>query len=116
MSGRVWNDQNNNGLQELPEEAGLPNLDVYLDPATLRTMAPAAHPQRLITRTDASGDYRFDVAPGSYVVSVSDPAGYWPTTHTSVDVTLELHVTVIVNVGYYKPPFSLYLPVITRNR
>jgi len=66
----VWEDSNGNGVQD-SGEAGLANVTVQLKDVDGHVVST--------TTTDASGNYHFDVNPGTYSVSVQAPAGYAPT-------------------------------------
>ncbi len=70
----VWNDANANGIQDAGE-IGLTNLTV-----TLTGTDGAGNAVSLTTLTDTNGNYSFSVAPGTYTVAVTTPAGYAPTT------------------------------------
>jgi hypothetical protein len=95
-------------------EEGIPGLTVTLESA----QAPALRPgDRRETTTDDNGYYRFDeVSPGSYVVTVSVPIGYRPTTATGAAVA------VVANAIVSVPPIGLcrltaqrwYLPLVLR--
>jgi protocatechuate 3,4-dioxygenase beta subunit len=74
LGNRVWNDVNNNGIDNT--EAGIAGLTVNLykddnndnvaDGASIAT-----------TTTNATGNYNFsNLAPGNYIVGVTPPAGY----------------------------------------
>jgi LPXTG-site transpeptidase (sortase) family protein len=65
----VWNDLNNNGIQDAGE-AGIPGVTVHLLDSTGTTTLAT-------TTTDASGLYHFtNLAPGTYRVSFVPPSGY----------------------------------------
>jgi hypothetical protein len=77
--------------------------------------SPAVHlREHRETATDRNGYYRFDeVSSGSYVVTVSVPAGYRPTTAIGATVTAVANVVVSVPpIGLYQPPAHLYLPLV----
>jgi uncharacterized repeat protein (TIGR01451 family) len=69
----VWNDLNDNGVQD----AGEPGISGVTLTITGTTGAGVAVSQT--TTTDASGHYSFTEAPGTYSVAVTTPAGYVPT-------------------------------------
>jgi len=70
------------------------------------------HEERTVV-TDADGYYRFeDVLPGEHVIQVQSPAGRWPTTNTSVEITTALHQTLSVSFGFYRPPALSFVPLI----
>jgi hypothetical protein len=112
VEGYVWDDQNANGLWDEGEE-GLPGLIVTLEPAQALALRLG---ERRETATDEDGHYWFDdVLPGDYIVTVSDPANYWPTTATRVTVRVAANVIVSVPpVGFHRPPVLWYLPLILR--
>lgn len=69
IGDRVWNDLNNNGIQD-PGEPGLPNITV--------TLFESGNPTPIATTTtDANGIYTFDnLPPGTYEVVFSRPDGF----------------------------------------
>ncbi|WP_432377511.1 SdrD B-like domain-containing protein [Duganella sp. P38] len=71
IGDRVWEDSNHNGVQDAGE-AGIAGVTVNL--------LDASGNQVGTTTTDASGNYHFSVAPGTYSVAVVAPAGYLATT------------------------------------
>ncbi len=95
IGDHVWIDANGDGVQD-PGEAGIPNVTVmlYTDPdgnGVYDTVAGT-------TTTDAAGNYIFDNLPaGSYVVSVTPPAGYNQTGDP--DDTLDNRTTSPVVLG-----------------
>jgi LPXTG-site transpeptidase (sortase) family protein len=73
----VWNDTNNNGLQDAGEP-GIPGVTVTLYDSTGTTVIGTP------TTTDANGYYHFtNLAPGNYVVGFTLPSGYSFTTQYS---------------------------------
>ncbi|MEZ6143518.1 MAG: SdrD B-like domain-containing protein, partial [Zavarzinella sp.] len=75
VSGRVFFDRNNNGLQD-PGDAGIPNVVMNL----VGTDANGA-PVNLNTTTDANGDYIFrELVGGTYVINETQP-----TTPPNID-------------------------------
>lgn len=75
LTGRVWDDDNEDGLQD-PEEGGTPGVTVTL--SSYGGLGPIAS-----AVTDADGIYSFrSVAPGSYTLAVVEdtlPMGSFPT-------------------------------------
>ena len=64
----VWNDVNNNGVQDTGE-AGIPNVTVRLLDCASNTV--------MTTTTDSTGHYGFSVTnPGNYMVQFVPPAGF----------------------------------------
>jgi len=70
LGDRVWHDSNMNGIQDAGE-AGLGGVTVKLKNAAGNVIAS--------TVTDASGNYNFNVDPGTYSISVVAPKGYLAT-------------------------------------
>ncbi|WP_198320983.1 SdrD B-like domain-containing protein [Azohydromonas aeria] len=70
LGDRVWLDANGNGRQDAGE-AGIAGVTVQLKSSTGTVLQT--------TTTDASGNYSFSVAAGTYVVSIVAPAGYQVT-------------------------------------
>ena len=81
IGDRVWNDANQNGVQDAGE-AGLPGVAVRL----LKDGSPFA-----TTTTDANGHYTFNgLCPGNYTVDVDTPAGFAASpTGGTPDTTLD---------------------------
>ncbi len=83
----VWADGDGDGLQD-PGEPGLAGVKVYVDSNNNGVWDPG-EPYDV---TDANGDYRiYGLTPGSYTVRTDPatyPAGYLPTTASSLNVTL----------------------------
>jgi protocatechuate 3,4-dioxygenase beta subunit len=68
----VWHDENGNGLQDLPEEEGIPGVRVELKDRALNVLAS--------TETDENGNYRFDgLPPDDYVVELITPPCFVPS-------------------------------------
>ncbi len=81
LGDRVWLDLNGNGLQDAGE-AGVAGVTLQL-----RTTAGAV---LQTTMTDADGDYQFDVAAGSYQVSIVLPTGYLLTgKNAGADISID---------------------------
>ena len=81
IGDRVWNDLNNNGVQDAGE-IGMPGVTVRLN----RDGSPVSS-----TTTDASGNYAFlGLCPGNYSVDVVTPAGFNPSpTFGTPDTALD---------------------------
>lgn len=108
IAGHVWEDEDRDG-QRGSGERGIPGQKVTLDPGFIQVLTMGERG----TVTDAHGYYQFrDVAPGVHVLKAQCPAGYWPTTSTRVKVLVDLHQTVEVSFGFYRPPVMLYLPLV----
>ena len=68
VCGFVWNDTNNNGVQDAGE-SGIEGAVVSLDSLD----------SNLVAATDAGGFYYFSVGPGEYVIAVQIPPGTQPS-------------------------------------
>jgi hypothetical protein len=90
ISGKVFHDTNNNGVQDAGE-AGIAGVTVTLNGTGQ-------------TRTTAGdGSYSFEqLLPGNYSVSVSVPDGYVNTTPTTVSCSLGAGSTCTANFGILK--------------
>jgi uncharacterized repeat protein (TIGR01451 family) len=90
ISGRVWNDANNDGDDESGAEAGFENVTVelYQDPNGNGVIDPG-EPRIGATSTDANGDYRFSGVQGNgtedYIVRVTDENGVLSGTTTTYE-------------------------------
>jgi hypothetical protein len=86
ISGRVWNDENKDGIMDA-SEGGLGGVGV-----SLRVFAGDINEPRLIrvATTDPDGQYRFDSLPAAgYVVSIAlSTISLFPTTPTEIHVLL----------------------------
>ncbi|HKW13185.1 MAG TPA: SdrD B-like domain-containing protein [Candidatus Krumholzibacteria bacterium] len=86
IAGRVWNDENKDGVMDA-SEGGLGDVGVYLHPFTNGIVDP-----RLIrtVRTDPDGRYQFDgLDAGGYEVSIApSTVNLFPTTPTGIHVLL----------------------------
>ena len=99
LGDRVWLDSNANGIQDAGEQ-GIAGVSVQLkntSGAVLQT-----------TTTDTNGNYLFDVAAGSYLVTVLAPSGYLvsakdqggnDSTDSDIDATTKTTGTVTVAAG-----------------
>ena len=86
IGDRIWNDANGNGVQD-GSEPGVAGVRVSLSgPGGPRTAV-----------TDASGRYQFTgLAPGTYTVSFTTPAGYTLTAATvGTDRTIDSNFTAV---------------------
>lgn len=101
VSGTVFNDTNQDGLQN-PGEPGIPGVTVCLRTTSGEIAA--------CTTTDANGDYTFpDVPPGNYVVGVTDEAGIledYTLTSGLDNIPVTVGGTNITNIdfGYVRTP------------
>ncbi len=74
LGNRVWNDINNNGIND--GEAGIPNVTVHLYKDDNNDNVPDGAAIASVT-TDAFGYYSFNnLGPGNYIVGVVNPAGF----------------------------------------
>jgi len=86
IEGHVFKDENEDGLMNGGEE-GIPN-------ATVRASSGDS------TMTNSSGFYSFNLPPGIYSVTETDPPGYTSTTvNTYVDIPVVVDTTVVRNFG-----------------
>jgi hypothetical protein len=69
IGDKVWNDMNNNGIQE-SSEPGMGNIWVFLQDANGADVD--------FDITDSFGNYSFSVAPGSYRIKFANPGGLVP--------------------------------------
>lgn len=107
---RVCADQNQNGACDTGE-AGITGVTLTLDASADGELG--IRREMGTTQTDAHGDYRFaDILPGSYLLRVTIPAGYWPTTAIRQEVEIGRSETHLVNFGLYWPPSHHYLPLL----
>ncbi len=93
VTGHVYEDRNGNQLQD-PGEPSLGNLPVVVTDSTGVAQT---------INTDANGDYRADVAPGTVSLNPQEPAGYRLTTANdpqSVNVPASATPTPSPPVGY----------------
>lgn len=67
LGDKVWGDTNGNGVQDAGE-AGIAGVTIELKDVNNNVIST--------TTTDANGNYGFDVAPGTYSVGITPPAGY----------------------------------------
>jgi hypothetical protein len=108
IEGYVWDDLDGDGVRD-EGEPGIAGLEVTLDAAV---GARGRLGGRTIV-TDAAGRYRFDlVKPGAHVLQVQDPAGLWPTTTVTLQVTTALHQTAQADFGFARPAAVLFLPLL----
>ncbi|MCK4236940.1 MAG: VCBS repeat-containing protein [Candidatus Krumholzibacteria bacterium] len=86
LEGYVFLDTNENGVRNSREE-GLPNVTLKVSNGDT-------------TMTNANGFYRFNLEPGTYSITETDPAGYTSTTvNAYVDIPITADTTVIRNFG-----------------
>jgi hypothetical protein len=110
IEGRVCQDQDGDGRCQA-EEPGIAGLHVTLDPAAGQGLRVAGARTEI---TDADGRYRFtDVEPGSHVIQIVDPTGYWPPAIRQVNTAQ--HETANITVGFSVPAWRLSLPVTVRD-
>ncbi|MCW5614304.1 MAG: carboxypeptidase regulatory-like domain-containing protein [Rhodocyclaceae bacterium] len=99
IGDRVWLDANANGVQDAGE-AGVSGVTIELKDAGGTVIGS--------TTTDASGNYFFDVEPGTYSIAVTAPAGFVVTgqnlggneaTDSDIDPATGMSDTVTVAAG-----------------
>ncbi|MCP5240236.1 MAG: carboxypeptidase regulatory-like domain-containing protein [Zoogloeaceae bacterium] len=99
IGDRVWLDGNANGVQDAGE-AGVSGVTIELKDAGGTVIGS--------TTTDASGNYFFDVEPGTYSIAVTAPAGFVVTgqnlggneaTDSDIDPATGMSDTVTVAAG-----------------
>ena len=78
ICGFVWNDTNNNGIQDA-DETGVEGADVFLTDGT----------EIMETDTGPDGFYDFSVPEGTYTIAVQIPPGTEPSTSNDGDDTLD---------------------------
>ncbi|MEZ5452603.1 MAG: IPTL-CTERM sorting domain-containing protein [Thiothrix sp.] len=80
VGNRIWLDSNGNGIQDA-DEPGLTGATVTLKDSAGNTVVDIDGNNVAPQTTGADGLYRFDkLLEGEYVVSITAPAGYTPTT------------------------------------
>ncbi|MGH7204110.1 MAG: SdrD B-like domain-containing protein [Candidatus Levyibacteriota bacterium] len=96
LSGTVYNDNNQNGLQD-SGETGYAGATVTLNTGQTAT-------------TDSNGTYSFpNSEAGSYVATVTAPSGYFTTTSNPVTVSLAADTTVNFCISHAAPTTTLRL-------
>ncbi len=99
LGDRVWLDSNSNGIQDIGE-AGVAGVTVQLKDTSGGVLQSAV--------TDVNGNYLFDVAVGSYQLSVLAPTGYLFTPNmrgsntaldSNIDPTSSSTATVNIALG-----------------
>ncbi|MEG4984967.1 SdrD B-like domain-containing protein [Microcoleus sp. BR0-C5] len=87
--GIKFNDLNRDGVRQ-PNEPGLGNIPILLEPATSSNGVFNAGTGEVSTTTDANGAFSFiNLAPGNYVLTETVlPAGFTATTPNPLAVTL----------------------------
>jgi fimbrial isopeptide formation D2 family protein len=87
LNGKIYNDLNNNGLQESTE---LPQSGVIIN-----ILNPTTNVIVYTTITDNNGDWSIDVIPGTYKIDVVEPLGKVVTASTDLNtVTAIIYTTV----------------------
>ncbi|MBA3534642.1 MAG: hypothetical protein H0T73_22210, partial [Ardenticatenales bacterium] len=100
IAGVVFNDSNNNGSRDSGEQ-GIINVRVNLSQGSQVT-------------TVAGGNYTLtNILPGTYTLNVTVPAGYIPTTPSSVSVTVVAGSSVPINFGFRLAPTPTFTPTRT---
>jgi hypothetical protein len=99
ITGNVYNDINRNAQRNL-NEAGIAGWEVFVDANGngLREFGEAKG------TTDASGNYRITVAPGTYNVRVTRPAGWIASTDTEIVKSVDARTgNAVANFGSVQP-------------
>jgi len=93
ISGNVFNDLNGNGVQDAAEP-GLSGVTVLRKDSTGTTTLES-------TTTLAGGSYSFTgVDPGTYIIEVTTPTGFTPSTVTTRSVTIASGESNSANFGF----------------
>jgi hypothetical protein len=102
-----------NGRRDDGEES-LPGLQVTLQ--SIQQPALGLE-ERRETTTDNQGRYRFDDLPsGVYLLEIADPPVLLPTTPLKYAVSVDANVVAAPPpVGFYRPPWVVYLPMTLRH-
>lgn len=116
ISGLVFDDANGNRAQDSAEK-GVPGAQIRLD--TKSVEAGAAMADARTTTTDANGRYQLDnIAPGTYTLSITAPAGYQLVGNGQVDVKVAQGKTTNVPAFTLKAQATnsstIYLPNLRR--
>jgi SdrD B-like domain/HYR domain/Secretion system C-terminal sorting domain len=120
ITGRVWTDTNNNGLQD----AGEPGRGGVI----VRVLDAASRAQRGLVSTNGAGAYLVENVPaGSYIVHFANPGGVWQVkqdvgSNNAIDsdadalgftapVTLTATGTATLDAGFSTVPQGCFTPV-----
>lgn len=129
LSGRFWNDANNNGVDN--SEPGLAGVTVELyNDANGNGVIDTGETRIGVATTDGNGNYSFAGVPGSgtqdYIVRVTDSSGVLSGYTTTYEKTegakvasyngresiLNLNGDITnLNFGYYRPIYPTYAPI-----
>ena len=109
----VWNDDNQNGLQD-DGENGVPNVTVMLTDERGASVVDADGQPVEPAKTDANGNYSFtNLLAGRYRVTFDVPAGYAPTiSEAGEDTWLDSDGVIAEIFASYDPEFSIDLGLI----
>ena len=109
----VWNDDNQNGLQD-DGENGVPNVTVMLADERGAAVVDADGQPVEPAKTDANGNYSFtNLLAGRYRVTFDVPAGYAPTiSEAGGDTWLDSDGVIAETLAAYDPEFSVDLGLI----
>ena len=109
----VWNDENQNGLQD-DGENGVPNVTVMLADEGGAAVVDADGQPVEPAKTDSNGNYSFtNLLAGRYRVTFDVPAGYAPTiSEAGEDTWLDSDGVIAEIVASYDPEFSVDLGLI----
>ena len=103
ISGNVYEDLNNNGARD-PSDTPLSAWTVFID-RNLNGVPDVGEPT---TVTGASGDYSFELGPGTYAVREIVQSGYVQTAPTTVAHVVPLFGAPVSgrDFGNYRPPVA----------
>ena len=83
VSGAVYRDDNGDGTRQAGETTGIANVSLTLSGTDVNGKTV-----NVTITTDASGNYTFNVPPGSYTITETQPTGYGSSTPNTLTVTV----------------------------
>lgn len=103
ITGNLYNDLNRNALRNI-NETGIAGWEVFVD-SNGNGLREFGEPKGT---SDASGNYSITVAPGTYNVRVTRPAGWVASTNAEVVKTVDVRTgNAVVNFGSVQPNTSV---------